>query len=152
MSKKATLVVTSLLSILLLTLHVTDDIVRGISNAEPSNIALLVLVVFLYGTLVLAEQRSGLVIMLLVGLLAFTQFDGNIGAGERHRTACLGSHSREHGVLSFPIAVALEMMGTSGYHVLPVVSRANVRRLEGIVTLEDILEAYGVSKLREQNE
>jgi len=64
------LVVTSLLSILLLTLHVTDDIVRGISKAEPSNTALLVLVVFLYGTLVLAERRAGHVIMLLVGLFA----------------------------------------------------------------------------------
>jgi hypothetical protein len=64
------LVVTSLLSILLLTLHVTDDIVRGISKAESSNIALLVLVVFLYGTLVLSERRSGHVIMLLVGLFA----------------------------------------------------------------------------------
>jgi len=64
------LVVTSLLSILLLTLHVTDDIVRGISKAESSNIALLVLTVFLYGTLVLSERRSGHVIMLLVGLFA----------------------------------------------------------------------------------
>jgi hypothetical protein len=64
------LTVTSLLSILLLTLHVTDDIVRGISKAEPSNTALLVLVVLLYGTLVLAERPSGHVIMLLVGLFA----------------------------------------------------------------------------------
>jgi hypothetical protein len=64
------LTICSLLSILLLTLHVTDDIVRGISQAEPSNTALLVLVVFLYGTLVLAERRSGHVIMLLVGLFA----------------------------------------------------------------------------------
>src|SRR3954453_18558131 len=64
------LVVTSRLSILLLTLHITDDIVRGISKAESSNTALIVLVVLLYGTLVLAEQRSGHVIMLLVGLLA----------------------------------------------------------------------------------
>ena len=70
MKHNAILVVTSLLSILLLTLHVTDDIVRGISKAEPSNTALLVLVVFLYGTLVLAERRSGHVIMLLVGLFA----------------------------------------------------------------------------------
>jgi biotin transporter BioY len=70
MKQSAILVVTSLLSILLLTLHITDDIVRGISKAEPSNIALLVLVVFLYGTLVLAERRSGYVIMLLVGLFA----------------------------------------------------------------------------------
>jgi hypothetical protein len=70
MKHNAILVVASLLSILLLTLHITDDIVRGISPAEPSNIALLVLVVFLYGTLVLAERRSGHVIMLLVGLFA----------------------------------------------------------------------------------
>jgi len=64
------LTIASLLSILLLTLHISDDIVRGISNAEPSNTALLVLTVFLYGTLVLAERRSGHVIMLLVGLFA----------------------------------------------------------------------------------
>ena len=70
MKQNAILVVASLLSILLLTLHITDDIVRGISKAEPSNTALVVLVVFLYGTLVLAERRSGHVIMLLVGLFA----------------------------------------------------------------------------------
>jgi hypothetical protein len=70
MKQDAILVGTSLLSILLLTLHVTDDIVRGISKAEPSNTALIVLVVLLYGTLVLAERRSGYVIMLLVGFFA----------------------------------------------------------------------------------
>ncbi len=62
--------IASLLSILLLTLHVTDDIVRGISKAEPSNTALIVLAVLLYGTLVLAERRTGHIIMLLVGLFA----------------------------------------------------------------------------------
>jgi len=70
MKQNAILVVTSLLSILLLTLHITDDIVRGISKAESSNTALIVLVVLLYGTLVLAERRSVHFIMLLVGLLA----------------------------------------------------------------------------------
>jgi hypothetical protein len=70
MKENTILVVTSLLSILLLTLHIADDIVRGISRAEPSNTALLVLVVFVYGPLVLAERRSGHVIMLLVGLFA----------------------------------------------------------------------------------
>jgi hypothetical protein len=69
-SSTAILKTTSLLSILLLTLHITDDIVRGISAAESSNTALLVLVAFLYGTIVLAERRSGHIIMLLVGLLA----------------------------------------------------------------------------------
>ena len=70
MKEGAILVVTSLLSILLLTLHITDDIVRGISKAEPSNMALIVLALLLYGTLILGERRSGYVAMLLVGLLA----------------------------------------------------------------------------------
>jgi len=70
MKQNMMLTIASLLSILLLTLHITDDIVRGISKAEPSNIALAVLVVLLYGTLVLAERRSGYAIMLLVGLFA----------------------------------------------------------------------------------
>ena len=43
------------------------------------------------------------------------------------------------------LGVALERMGASGHNVLPVVSRANVRRLEGVVTLEHILEAYGLA-------
>jgi|SRR5450432_1592710 hypothetical protein len=70
MKHNVMLTVASLLSILLLTLHVTDDIVRGISKAEPSNIALAVLVVMLYGTLVLAERRLGNVITLFVGFFA----------------------------------------------------------------------------------
>jgi hypothetical protein len=55
MKDNAILVVASPHSILLLTLHITDDIVRGISKAEPSNTALLVLAVLLYETLVLSE-------------------------------------------------------------------------------------------------
>ena len=70
MKENVILPIASLLSILLLTLHITDDIVRGISKAESSNIALAVLVVLLYGTLVPAERRLGHVIMLVVGLLA----------------------------------------------------------------------------------
>ena len=70
MKHNTMLVVASLLSLLLLTLHITDDIVRGISKAESSNTALLVLTVFLYGTLVLPERRSGHVIIFLIGLMA----------------------------------------------------------------------------------
>jgi hypothetical protein len=70
MKPSVTLPIASLLSILLLTLHITDDIVRGISPAESSNTALIVLVLLLYGTLMLTERRSGQVIMLVVGLFA----------------------------------------------------------------------------------
>jgi hypothetical protein len=49
---------------------VPDDIVRGRSRAEPANTALVVLVVLLYGTLVLAQRRSGHIVMFIVGLFA----------------------------------------------------------------------------------
>ena len=70
MKNNGVLKITSLLSLLLLTLHVTDDIVRGMAKAESSNTALVVLAVFLYGTLVLAGRLWGYVITFLVGLLA----------------------------------------------------------------------------------
>jgi hypothetical protein len=70
MKHTSMLTAASLLSLLFLTLHITDDIVRGISKAESSNTALVVLAVFLYGTLVLPERRSGHVIIMLIGLMA----------------------------------------------------------------------------------
>jgi chloride channel protein, CIC family len=42
--------------------------------------------------------------------------------------------------------LALERMGTNQIEILPVVSRANVHQLEGIVTLRDVLNSYGVSR------
>src|ERR1700704_1173729 len=64
------LVIASVLSILFMTFHLTDDIVRGM---EPGTlldlIAVPILVVWLYGTLVLAEGRSGYVIILVASLL-----------------------------------------------------------------------------------
>jgi hypothetical protein len=71
MKNKAILTVMSLLSILLLSIHVSQDIVRGADAwGRQSLIGVLILVVLLYGTLVLAERRSGLIIMLLGGLMA----------------------------------------------------------------------------------
>jgi CIC family chloride channel protein len=41
--------------------------------------------------------------------------------------------------------LALDRMGSNHVEILPVVSRADVHKLEGIVTLRDVLDAYGVS-------
>jgi hypothetical protein len=65
------LTIASLLSILLLTFHLSGDIIRGMEKGGTSNlIAVPILVVWLYGTLVLAERRAGYVIILLGSLLA----------------------------------------------------------------------------------
>jgi CIC family chloride channel protein len=37
-------------------------------------------------------------------------------------------------------------MGENQLDILPVVNRANVHKLEGIVTLRDVLNAYGVNR------
>ena len=41
------------------------------------------------------------------------------------------------------LAIALDRMGSSNLRALPVVSRANIRHLVGLVTLEAVLNAYG---------
>src|SRR5271167_4025153 len=70
MKPNVMLTIASLLSILLFTFHLTDDIVRGMEPGTLSNlIAVPILVIWLYGTLVLAERRSGYVIILLGSFL-----------------------------------------------------------------------------------
>ncbi len=44
-----------------------------------------------------------------------------------------------------PLNVALDRMGAAGVDVLPVVSRADLQKLEGVVILTDVLKAYGVT-------
>jgi hypothetical protein len=71
MKPNALLTITSLLSILLMTLHVTDDIRRGLSPPGADNIfGVVIFVVWLLGTLALGERRWRYVLMLLGGLFA----------------------------------------------------------------------------------
>jgi len=42
--------------------------------------------------------------------------------------------------------LALERMGANQIEILPVVNRADVHKLEGVVTLRDVLDAYGVHR------
>jgi CIC family chloride channel protein len=48
-----------------------------------------------------------------------------------------------------PLDDALDRLGANNVDLLPVVSRANVHQLLGVVRLEDVLEAYGVAMKRE---
>jgi chloride channel protein, CIC family len=54
-----------------------------------------------------------------------------------------------HMHMDHPVNIALKRMAESRMNVLPVVSRANVRELQGVVTLNGILRAYGIGD--EQN-
>jgi hypothetical protein len=66
MKHKLTLTITSLLSILLFASHWVDEVARGMEPGGVSGLGgVLILVVWLYGTLVLGERRSGYIIMLV---------------------------------------------------------------------------------------
>jgi hypothetical protein len=63
--------VTSLLTVLLVTLHLAGDIVRGMAPGNLASLVALVLTVtiWLYGTLLLPGRRGGYIILLLGSLL-----------------------------------------------------------------------------------
>ena len=70
MRHRVTLMILSLLSILLFTLHWSDEISRGM---EPGTLAgvggIAILVVWLFAALVIREQALGLVILMLASLM-----------------------------------------------------------------------------------
>ena len=100
--------IASLLSILFMTLHVTDDILRNQGGAAQGGvvnlIVVLILIVWLYGTLVLAERRSGYVIILVGSLLAS-------GPGVLHMTGwgdvVVGEIAKSSGAFFVWVVVAL---------------------------------------------
>ena len=70
MKHNVALAIASLLSVILVSLHTADDIVRGMEPGTLSDLVVVpILVLWLYGTLVLPERRWGFVIVLLGSLL-----------------------------------------------------------------------------------
>jgi hypothetical protein len=71
MRHNVVLMVTSLLTILFMTIHGAQDIQAGIAPRGMVNmIGLMILVLWMYGTLMLAGRRSGYIIVLLGSLFS----------------------------------------------------------------------------------
>jgi hypothetical protein len=69
MKRDVTLTAISLLAIVLFTFHFADDIARGIEQGDLFDYTgILIIAAWLYATLVLAERRAGLAVMLLFSL------------------------------------------------------------------------------------
>ncbi len=64
------------------------------------------------------------------------------GPPTRHIRDIVEPGSFPHVHADQPLPFALERMGATQLDLLPVVSRANVHKLEGVITLQDILDAY----------
>lgn len=70
MNRNLMLTITSLLSILLLTMHEADDILNGGPRGLTNLTAILIFLIYLIGTLLLNGRRSGNIIMFLGGIIA----------------------------------------------------------------------------------
>ena len=72
MKQSLLLTVTSLVSLLFLSFHHADDVVRGFAPVKFSNLIVIVfMVIWLYvTTLVYAERRAGYILILVLSLLA----------------------------------------------------------------------------------
>ena len=79
----------------------------------------------------------------VVSLERLRQVAGEGSAGKPLR-ALVGAGGFPHVHVDHSLHQALERMGASQLDLLPVVSRANVHELRGVVTLEDVLAQYGV--------
>ncbi len=81
----------------------------------------------------------------IVGMVSSGTLQKALADGEPNRTVAELMDSRDfpHVHADHPLTMALERMGATQLDVLPVVSRADVHKLEGVVTLPDVLNAYG---------
>lgn len=72
MTRNRLLVLISVLSMILLTVHITDDTVRGISPAGPESMyAITIAALLLCAVLVHPERALGMICMFLVNLFAY---------------------------------------------------------------------------------
>jgi chloride channel protein, CIC family len=68
------------------------------------------------------------------------------GDGEKKLKELTGTLDFPHVHTDHPLHLALERMGSENLDVVPVVSRANIHYMLGIVMLRDVLKSYGVER------
>jgi CIC family chloride channel protein len=84
----------------------------------------------------------------VVGMVARTRIEQAMANGEEAKQLreLVNALDFPHVHADHPLHIALERMGAAKLDVLPVVSRANVHHLMGVVVLRDILNSYGVKE------
>jgi CIC family chloride channel protein len=88
----------------------------------------------------------------IVGVLSRTRLESTLhdgGAGKKLMDL-LDTLDFPHVHTDHALHLALERMSAARLDVLPVVNRADVHKLEGIITLKDVLDAYGVDSMGSQ--
>jgi CIC family chloride channel protein len=94
-----------------------------------------------------SESRTWLVMDRrgVIGVINFARLERELAEGVDKKVGELvDAQVFPHVHLDQGLDLALERMGANRIEILPVVNRADMHKLEGIVTLRDILAAYGV--------
>ncbi len=92
----------------------------------------------------------------LAGMITLAQVEQEIAAGHGNRvlgellpadvpSPFLNADTFPHLHMDHPLDMAMRRMAHTKLNVLPVVGRADIRDLKGVVSLKDILQAYGVA-------
>ena len=112
MKRDLTLPVTSLLTLLFMTFHMTHDVIRQVEGSVKYPIPVIIFAVWLYAILMLSDRVAGYIIMFLGGL---------IGAG------MIVAHSRGFVVgnsASFFFIWTLFALGATGWVTMILSARA----------------------------
>ncbi|MGB8662796.1 MAG: chloride channel protein, partial [Candidatus Acidiferrum sp.] len=82
----------------------------------------------------------------VIGVLSFGELQQAAAAGPEPKRLrdLIDSADFPHLHVDHPLSLALERMGACQLNALPVVARADIHKLEGVVTLKDVLALYGV--------
>ena len=81
----------------------------------------------------------------VVGVINLSRLERELAEGaDKKLSELVGTFVFPHVHSDQGLDLALERMGTNQMEILPVVSRADVHKLEGVVTLHDVLDSYGV--------
>ena len=81
----------------------------------------------------------------IAGIIKLAALEKAVGDGDSHKKLIdlIEGEEFPHLHADQSLTVALERMGAEGLDALPVVSRADVHKLEGIVALQDVMKLYG---------
>jgi CIC family chloride channel protein len=82
----------------------------------------------------------------VIGVISREALDkaASTGGGARRLVELLDLRNFPHVHADHSLTAALDRMGAAQIDLLPVVSRANLHTIEGVITLQDVLTVYGV--------
>jgi CIC family chloride channel protein len=85
----------------------------------------------------------------IVGILSLVTLQKARDSGKSDHTllSLLDTLDFPHVHTDHAVHLALERMSSAHLDILPVVNRADVHKLEGVVTLRDVLDSYGVDSI-----